>query len=115
MSKVLANRLSRRIGELVNLTQSTFIKGRCIIDNISTAQELLFYLQKLKLQGLILKVDFFKAFDTVDWNFLFVLLRARGFSEKWTGWIQTILMSSKASFHVNGTQCGYVHYRRGLR
>lgn len=117
VSKVLANRLSRKIGGLVDLTltQSAFIKGRCIIDNISTAHELLFYMQKLRLQGLILKVDFFKAFDTVDWNFLFALLRARGFTEKWTGWIQTILLSSKASFLINGTQCGYVRYHRGLR
>ncbi|XP_039123318.1 uncharacterized protein LOC120259927 [Dioscorea cayenensis subsp. rotundata] len=83
-----------------------FIKGRCIIDNIITAQELIFFMQKHRLPGLLLKVDFAKAFDTVDWKFLLDLLRARGFSSKWTGWIDSIFSSSKASFLINGIQYG---------
>lgn len=114
-SKVLANRLNRHIDMLVDLTQSAFIKGRCIIDNIITAQELIFFMQKHRLPGLLLKVDFAKAFDTVDWKFLLDLLRARGFSSKWTGWIDSIFSSSKASFLINGTQYRYVRYPRGLR
>lgn len=85
VSKVLANRLSRHIDMLVDSTQSAFIKGQCIIDNIVTAQEFIFFMQKHRLPGLILKVDFTKAFDTMDWKFLIDLLRARGFSDKWTG------------------------------
>lgn len=115
VSKVLANRLSGLIDGLVDSTQSAFIRGRCIIDNISTAQELIFFMQKFRLPGLILKVDFTKVFDTVDWKFLLDLLTARGFSAKWTGWISSILLSSKASLIINGTQCGYVRYCRGLR
>lgn len=65
--------------------------------------------------GLILKVDFSKAFDSVDWGFLLDLLKARGFGERWSGWVKTILASSKAKFLINNTQCGYVRYRRGLR
>lgn len=72
-------------------------------------------MEKHRLPGLILKVDFSKAFDTVEWSFLFNLLKARGFSERWVGWIRAILCSSKARFLINGTQCGYVQYRRGLR
>lgn len=112
VSKALANRLSCKIDALIDMTQSAFVKSRCIIDNISTTQDLIFYMQKHWLLGLILKVDFSKAFDAIDWGFLLDLLRARGFSAKWTGWIETILLSSKATFLASGTQCGYIHYRR---
>ncbi|XP_039141329.1 uncharacterized protein LOC120278666 [Dioscorea cayenensis subsp. rotundata] len=107
--------LSTKIDDLIDPTQSAFIKGRCITDNIATAQELIFYMQKHKILGLILKVDFSKAFDSVEWGFLLELLKARGFSERWISWIRTILASSKAKFLVNNVQTGYVRYRRCLR
>lgn len=51
---------------LVDSDQSVFLKGRCILDNIATAEELMFSLDKQKVLGYILKVDFAKAFDSVD-------------------------------------------------
>lgn len=115
MSKILANRLSLKIDSLLDASQSAFIKGQCIVDNIITAQETFFYMQKHHLPGLILKVDFAKAFYTVDWCFILELLKARGFSDKWIGWINAILTSSKAKFLINGNQSGYISYRRGLK
>lgn len=62
-----------------------------------------------------MKVDFNKAFDLVDWDFLFELLIARGFRERWMKWIKSNLFSSKASILVNGSPNAYIHYQRGLR
>lgn len=101
--------------DLIDITQSAFIKGRCIIDNIVAAQELIFLIQKHRLPGRILKVDFSKAFDIVDWGFLLDLLKAHGFSDRWIGWIKSILTSSKAKFLINGTQSEYVRFHKGLR
>ncbi|XP_039126955.1 uncharacterized protein LOC120263117 [Dioscorea cayenensis subsp. rotundata] len=115
ISKLLASRLSKIINSLVSTEQSAFLKGRCILDNIATAEELIFSIHKRRLSGHILKVDFAKAFDLVDWDFLFDLLRARGFGERWIRWIMDILFSSKASILVNGSPNGYVRYHRGLR
>lgn len=67
------------IHDLVDDSQSGFIKGRCIADNIITAQEIIFHLQKRKLLGYTFKVDFAKAFDSLDWNLLLEILAARGF------------------------------------
>lgn len=60
-------------------------------------------------------MDFAKAFDTVEWEFLFDLLKARGFGKRWLNWIQNILFSSKANILVNGSPNGYIRYHRGLR
>lgn len=115
ISKILATRLSKVIDSLIESTQSAFIAGRCILDNIVAAGETIFSLQKRKLPGNILKVDFAKAFDMVDWDFLLDLLKARGFGVRWIGWIQSLLFSSKAFILVNGSENGYVRYQRGLR
>lgn len=72
-------------------------------------------MQRHRLLGHIIKMDFSKAFDTVDWDFLLELLKARGFSERWIGWIKSILFSSKPNFLINGKESGYVRYRRRLR
>lgn len=67
------------------------------------------------LPGYILKVDFAKAFDLVNWEFLLELLKARGFEAKWLAWIENILSSTKANVLVNGSPNGYIRYQRGLR
>lgn len=72
-----------------------FIKDKCIADNIIAAQEIIFSLQNHKIFCLAFKVDFEKAFDSLDWNFLLEVLAARGFGPRWISWIQTILSTAK--------------------
>lgn len=43
------------------------------------------------IPGLAFKVDFVKAFDSLDWNFLLEVLAAIGFGLRWISWIQTPL------------------------
>jgi hypothetical protein len=44
-----------------------------------------------KMSGVILKLDFEKVYDKVDWNFLQQTLRIKGFSEKLCHWINQIV------------------------
>lgn len=78
-------RLNKVINSLVDNEQSAFLKGWCMLDNIVTAEELIFSIHKRRFLGHILKVNFSKVFDLVDWDFLFNLLKAKGFGERWVG------------------------------
>lgn len=115
ISKLLATRLGSVLDMLVDNAQSAFLKGRCILDNVAIAEELIYSMQKRKIPGLILKMDFAKAFDLVDWDFLLDLLRARGFGGRWIGWIDCLLLTSKANVLINGSPNGYIRYKIGLR
>lgn len=52
---------------------------------------------------LLFKVDFEKAFDSVNWAFLFNTMRQMGFGEKWIKWISACLSSASISILVNGS------------
>lgn len=97
--KILLKSLATRLGEamqvLVSDNQTTFIKGRSISDGIIIANEVADSIQRKECRGLILKIDFAKAFDTVKWDFLFSTLRLMNFKEQWISWLQTIFSSAR--------------------
>lgn len=105
--------LGNVINELVDMSQYAFLKGSYILDNIATAKELIFSLQKRGIPGHILKVDFVKAFDIVDWDFLLDHIKDQGFGRRWMRWVHLNLSSSKVSILVNGAPNKYIHYQRG--
>ncbi|XP_039122027.1 uncharacterized protein LOC120258643 [Dioscorea cayenensis subsp. rotundata] len=115
ISKVLASKLGKVIDSLIETHQSVFIAGRCILDNIVAAEETISSLQKRRIMGNIIKVDFAKAFDMVNWDFLLDLLKAHGFGERWIGWIERLMFTSKSSILVNGSVNGFVRHKRDLR
>ncbi|GJX30274.1 RNA-directed DNA polymerase, eukaryota [Tanacetum coccineum] len=64
---------------------------------------------------MIFKVDFEKAYDSVRWDYLDDVLKRFGFGEKWCGWIQNCLLSSKGSVIVNGSPSKEFQFHRGLK
>lgn len=82
-SKAMNNRLVKICDRLLANNQSAFIEGRYILESVVTAHEIIHETVKIKKQGLILKLDYEKAYDRVNWGFLMETLESRGFSKKW--------------------------------
>ncbi|GKC42081.1 RNA-directed DNA polymerase, eukaryota [Tanacetum coccineum] len=102
IGKILANRLSLVIDGIISQEQSTFIKGRQIMDGPLILNEVISWCKSKKVQALLFKVDFQKAFDSVRWDHIDDILYKLGFGFKWRGWIRGCVFSSKASVLVNG-------------
>ena len=66
ITKMLANRLTKRLNELVSPIQSAFIKGRFIQGNFMLVQLTARLLHEQKLSRLLLKLDITKAFNSVS-------------------------------------------------
>jgi hypothetical protein len=115
LTKILTTRLQSQIQKLVDIDQTGFIRGRSITENFVYAMELVQCCHKRKQPTMVIKLDFAKAFDTVNWDALDTVLHARGFSHKWRRWMSHILQSSKSAVLVNGCPGPWINCKRGLR
>ncbi|GJV97164.1 cysteine-rich receptor-like protein kinase [Tanacetum coccineum] len=73
------------------------------------------FLKKKKENGLIFKVDFQKAYDTINWRFLINIMERVGFREKWRKWVEICLKSSFMSILVNGSPTEEFRLERVVR
>ncbi|GJY68998.1 RNA-directed DNA polymerase, eukaryota, partial [Tanacetum coccineum] len=115
IAKILANRLVGVLGDIVNEVQSAFIADRQILDGPFILNEVLQWCKVKKKQSLIFKVDFEKAYDSVQWDFLDDVLSKFGFGEKWRKWIQCCLRSSRGSIIINGSPTEEFQFCKGLK
>ena len=81
--------------ESIDADQTGFMSGRYIGDNLRLIYDVIAYSKGKNLPGLLLNVDFEKAFDTVDWKFLFKVLKAFGFKKNTCRWIETFYTNIK--------------------
>jgi hypothetical protein len=68
-----------------------------------------------KKDGVIFKIDFEKAYDKVNWNFLLQTSRMKGFSQKWCEWIQHFTQGRNVNIKVNDQLGPYFQTKKGLR
>ena len=101
ISKVLANRLKLILPQLISPTQSAFIPGCLITDNVLVAYETLHAMhirKKGKKGDLALKLDVSKAYDRVQWGFLKGMMLKLGFPEIWVDRVMSCV--STPSFSI---------------
>ena len=84
-------RLDGVLDRIIDRCESSFMEGRNIMDNIMNLHEILHDTKVKRKSGLVLKLDFEKAYDMISWTFLFDCLKQRGFSEKLCRWIKELV------------------------
>jgi len=83
IAKILSRRLRGVVSELVGETQTAFVNGRQILDGALIANETVHWLKKKKKEGVLLKLDFQKAYDTINLDSMDLVLKEMGFESKW--------------------------------
>ncbi|KAL6551326.1 hypothetical protein OROMI_021814 [Orobanche minor] len=114
ISKILSKRLASILPSFINSAQSGFIKGRNITDNILTAHEVTHDISQ-SMTNTIIKLDMEKAYDRINWNFIFQVMTRFGFSVAWVNFIKSCISNCWFSILVNGQSAGFFKSDRGIR
>ncbi|KAJ7009510.1 hypothetical protein NC653_000258 [Populus alba x Populus x berolinensis] len=115
IAKILMSRLKIVMQDIISINQSMFIAYCNIIDGFMIANKLMSNLKKRKAVGLIFKIDFHKAFDSISWDYLDDIMGYMRFGRKWRNMIYECLSSSKLSVLINGSPSKEFYVWRGLR
>ena len=115
LTKCLAIRVRRVLPSIINLDQTGFLKNRYIGENIRTISDLIDYTSLQNQPGIILLLDFEKAFDTVNWKFIFDCLQLFNFGEQFINWIKIIYCNTESTVINNGHSSGFFSLERGIR
>ncbi|XP_074290907.1 uncharacterized protein LOC141617632 [Silene latifolia] len=116
ISKVLCNRLSVILPDIVSCNQGGFVMGRHIVENVLICQDLVrLYNRKAASPRCLIKIDLRKAYDTVEWVFLRQMLTALKFLLKFIDLIMTCVSTPSFSLNANGSTFVFFQGKRGLR
>lgn len=95
-------RLSKHANKIISPVQTAFIPGRFILEGIVMLHEVLHHMRVHHQQGIILKLDFEKAYDKVQWGFMMEVLEKKNFLEKWIEWMKQVIEGGRVGIIVNG-------------
>jgi hypothetical protein len=115
---MLALRLKAVLPEVTSPTQSAFVPGRLITDNILVAYECVHDIKNKRARkagNCVVKLDMHKAYDLVEWIFLENMMRRMGFGERWISLMMACVRSVRYQVRFNSEDTERFIPTRGLR
>jgi hypothetical protein len=100
-TKVATNRIIEVPTKVISPTQTAFLLGRNVLEGDIIMHEIIHEMHRKKQNGAILKIDFEKAYDKINWGFVQQTLRMKGFSPTWCRWIATFLEGGHVGIKIS--------------
>lgn len=114
-TKAIANRIKIILNKIIDSSQTGFVKGRYIGENIRLLNEILDHAENTNSPGLLFFSDFEKAFDTVDHTYIMKCLRHFNFGDDLIKWVSLFYSKSKNAVLNNGHMTNFFEVKRGVR
>ena len=96
ITKLLANRLQKLIPRINHRNQYRFFKDRSVQHYLAWAFKYIHKCQVSHRSCFLLKLDFAKAFDTIEHEPMIQIMRNICFNDKWLQWIGCIFSSGSS-------------------
>ena len=113
-SKAIAKRLETVLPHIIHYDQNAFVKGRTLFDAARTISDVMEFTKMRDYKGIMTAIDFEKAFDSLNWNFLLKSLEFFGFGESFLGWIRTFYKNISSCVINNGFSTPSFNLKRGV-
>jgi hypothetical protein len=102
LTKTLGQRLKTVFPGLIHKDQNGFVPGGSIFYSSHTIRDILFYCKKENIELILLALDYSKAFDSVDFDFIHKTFQLFNFGENFRHWIRIIYNEGKSCIANNG-------------
>ena len=113
--KVLAKRLEKVLPYIIHPNQNAFVKGTSIFDALRTIDDVVDYTKRNCLPGILVAIDFERAFDTLEFNFLIRTLYKFNFGPSFIHWIRILYKDVSSAVMNNGFATEHFPLERGVR
>lgn len=114
-TKALALRLQRVMGLLIHPNQTGFMSGRIIGDSVRLVEDALDFIRESVDEGMVVALDFSKAFDSVRWDLIFAALEKFNFGDAFIGYIRVLFTDVETCLINAGTTSDTFYPGRGIR
>ena len=114
-TKTMANKLGRVCQDLIHKDQAGFVPRRSLFDHTRLAHLMVDYAEKQEQNGCIISLDQEKAYDKIDHEYLWEILKEFGFPTQFINLIKMIYSRAKTSVMINGVTPAPIKVERGVR
>jgi len=114
LARIIATHITPSLLSWIHSDQTGFIKGRYIGQNICLLDDLMNFTNANKIPGILLFIDFKKAFDTLEWSFLHQVLEVFNFGPKIRKWVSILYNDIESGVMNGGYMTNYLKVSRGV-
>ena len=115
LSKVVASRINLVLPKIIHSDQNGFVRGRFIGECIRTTADVMQIAMNKKITGILLMVDYKKAFDSIAFRHIINSLHFFNFGEKCVKWIKLLLYNFSACINHAGNISKFFNILQGCR
>jgi ribonuclease HI len=114
-TKAYASKIGKVASTLLHENQAGFVPGRGLYDHTRNTHTIIEYCELKKMNGCIVSLDQEKAYDKIDHDYMWRILRKNGFPEPFLQRIQYLYGQTETTIMVNGVLPKPIEVRRGVR
>ena len=115
LTKALSLRIRKVLPSIIHPNQAAYVEGRFMGDAIRVIQDIMEYTNLYNKSGMLLFIDFQKAFDSVEHDFVLKTLETFNFGNNITKWFKLINKNACSCVINNGISSPFFNVHRGVR
>ena len=115
LALILANRVKLVLDTIIDESQSGFMQNRHISNNIRLIFDIIDYPEFVQDDSFILFLDFYKAFDSLEHDFIITALNKFGFGQSFCNAVHTLYSNSNSSIKLASGTSPRFSLKRGVR
>jgi hypothetical protein len=115
ISKLITKRLRIILPNLINEDQTCGVQGRNIQDNLMILRDVIDYVNLHNKEAAIVSIDQEKAFDRIEWKYMFAMMQKMGIPEFVRRWIEILYSNPTVTINVNNFITEPFQATRGIR